>query len=112
MALHQMLNACRIFDVLTAENVDAAIRSLDRRGAVDVAICDVRGLDMIRHLASTGQASALIILGSVERHVLDNAVQLARQLGLRVLGALHKPASPATLHRLLEDYCPAEPVPG
>ncbi|MDE1166057.1 MAG: EAL domain-containing response regulator [Pseudomonas sp.] len=109
MALHQMLNASGVFDVLTAESVEAACRSLERRGAVDVAICDLQmegadGLDMIRHLASTGQAKALIILSSVERNVLDNVAQLARHLGLRVLAALQKPASPATLHRLLESY--------
>ena len=41
MALHQMLNAFRIFDVLTAESVESARCSLASRGAIDLAICDV-----------------------------------------------------------------------
>ena len=56
MTLHQMLNAFRIFDVLTAESVEAARRSLAKCGAIDVAICELfkdecSGLELIRDLA-------------------------------------------------------------
>jgi EAL domain-containing protein (putative c-di-GMP-specific phosphodiesterase class I)/response regulator of citrate/malate metabolism len=106
MALHQMLNANQVFDVLTADSVDAAQRSLNNRGGVDIAICDLQmdgpdGLSLIRHLAETGQARALIILSSAEQSVLDGVAQLARQQGMDVLGCLQKPASVATLGELL-----------
>lgn len=109
MAMHQMLNACSVFDVLTAESVEVACQCLENRGAVDIAVCDLQmdgtdGLAFIRHLADTGQAKAVIICSSVERNLLDNVAQLARQQGLWVLGVLNKPASPATLHPLLDAY--------
>lgn len=109
MALHQMLNANGVFDVLTAESVDGARQTLSRRGRVDIAICDLHmdgqdGLELIRHLADSGLAAALIILSSAERGVLDSVADLARQLGLRVLGSLQKPACSVSLHKLLRRY--------
>ncbi|PWB30860.1 hypothetical protein DCO48_19000 [Pseudomonas sp. SDI] len=109
MALHQMLNANGVFDVLTAESVDVARQSLARRGRVDIAICDLHldgcdGLELIRYLAESGLASSLIILSSAERAVIDSVGALARQLGLRLLGCVQKPASSAALHRLLTLY--------
>ena len=109
MALHQMLNASGVFDVLTADTVEGALGSLERRGAVDVAICDLQleegdGLQVIRYLARHRQARALIILSSLGRELLDSVGQLARHLGLQVLGVLEKPANPAVLHELLQGY--------
>lgn len=117
MAMHQMLNASGVFDVLTAESVDAALQSLENRGPVDIAICDLQleegdGLELIRHLARHRQAQALIILSSLERGVLDSVGQLARHLGLQVLGVLEKPATPAVLHDLLQRYEQGETTPG
>lgn len=109
MALHQMLNANGVFDVLTAETVESARQSLARRGRVDVAICDLQmpgadGLDLIQHLACTGLAGAVVLLSGAERNVLDSVSQLARQQGLRVLGSLQKPACAASVRKLLESY--------
>ncbi|MDB6142590.1 MAG: response regulator/EAL domain protein [Pseudomonas sp.] len=109
MALHQMLNANQVFQVLTAHDVEAAKQSLSNRGSVDIAICDLQmdgpdGLALIRHLAETRQARALIILSSTERSVLDSAAHLARQQGMWVLGSLQKPASVMALNELLEAY--------
>ncbi|EPM70216.1 response regulator/EAL domain protein, partial [Pseudomonas syringae pv. actinidiae ICMP 18804] len=69
MALHQMLNANRVFNVLAADSVEAAKQSLHSRGPVDIAICDLQmdgpdGLELIRFLAESGQARALIILSA------------------------------------------------
>ncbi|MDD0976977.1 EAL domain-containing protein [Pseudomonas fontis] len=109
MALHQMLNANGVYDVLTAESVEVAQQALSRRGRVDIAICDLQmdgsdGLELIRYLAESGLAASLIILSSAERGVIDSVGSLARQLGLRVLGCLQKPASSATLNKLLSLY--------
>jgi EAL domain-containing protein (putative c-di-GMP-specific phosphodiesterase class I)/ActR/RegA family two-component response regulator len=109
MALHQMLNANQVFDVLTADNVEAAMGSLDRRGPVDVAICDLQmdgrdGLSLIGHLAATGLARSVIILSSAEQSVLDGAAQLARQQGIDVLGVMRKPASVAAIGALLSKW--------
>ncbi|GFM82159.1 hypothetical protein PSCICN_28510 [Pseudomonas cichorii] len=117
MALHQMLNANQVFDVLTADSVEAARQSLLNRGEVDIAICDLQmegpdGLELIRHLAQSGQARALIVLSNVSESVLDGVVQLARSQGLEVLGGLQKPASAARLCDLLEAYDQSASIPG
>lgn len=109
MALHQMLNANQVFNVLTADSVVAAQQSLVNRGSVDIAICDLQmegpdGLEMIRHLAETRQARAIIILSSTDTSILDGAAHLARQQGIWVLGSLPKPASALALRELLDLY--------
>ena len=109
MALHQMLNAIGVFDVLTAESVEDATRALERRGPVDIAICDLQlegadGLAMIRHLADNKLACAVIIHSSAEQCVIDGVGDVARQLGLEVLGCFQKMASNVVLHQVLTRY--------
>ena len=116
MALHQMLNANGVFDVLAAESVECAKQMLARRGPVDIAICDLYmegadGLALIRHLAENALADALIVLSDAEPALLDSIGELSRQLGLQLLGCVRKPASCATLHRLLSQYCDATYAP-
>ncbi len=109
MALHQMLNANGVFDVLTADSVEAACQTLSRRGRVDIAICDLQmdgadGLALIRHLAEHQLAAALVILSGAEACVIDSVGALARNLGLNVLGCIEKPATSLVLHQLLRGY--------
>lgn len=109
MALHQMLNANQVFNVLTADSVASAQQSLANRGPVDIAICDLQmegpdGLEMIRYLAENKLASAIIILSSSDRSVLDGVAHLARQQGMWVLGSVQKPTSAMALRELLEKY--------
>ncbi|MGH8380325.1 EAL domain-containing response regulator [Pseudomonas sp.] len=109
MALHQMLNANGVFDVLTADSVEVACQTLSRRGRVDIAICDLQmegadGLALIRHLAESELAQALVILSGAESSVIDSVGALARQLGLNVLGCVQKPANSIVLHQLLRRY--------
>jgi CheY-like chemotaxis protein len=110
MALHQMLNASGVYDVLTAANVTDACRALARRGSVDLAICDLNldrsgsGRDLLQHLSISHQAAAVIILSHAEEAEREEAARLARQAGLWVLAALQKPVKPNTLHQLLELY--------
>nr|WP_234779019.1 EAL domain-containing response regulator [Pseudomonas amygdali] len=111
MALHQMLNANQVFDVLAAESVEVARLSLQSRGPVDIAICDLQmdgpdGLELIRFMAENGLARALIIVSSSAACVLEGVAQLALSQGLEVLGYVQKPASAAVLHDLLEAYGP------
>ena len=109
MTLHQMLNACRIFDVLTASSLEAARHSLAVRGAIDIAICDLyldttSGLDLITELAKQRNASALIIQTCAAPHVVEKAASRARREGLKVLGSLTKPVSVGRLNQLLQAY--------
>ncbi|MFJ4141555.1 EAL domain-containing protein [Pseudomonas sp. NPDC089734] len=116
MALHQMLNANQVFDVMTADSVEAARQSLRNRGGVDIAICDLQmdgadGLELIRHLAQGGQARSLVILSHAAEGVREGVARLAFDQGLAVLGNLPKPATAAMLGDVLEAYERLEPVP-
>ncbi len=109
MALHQMLNANQVFDVLAAESVAVAKQSLESRGPVDIAICDLQmdgpdGLEMIRFLAENAQAKALIILSSSATCVLEGGAATC-------WGICRNLASAAALCELLETYSPGESDP-
>ncbi|WP_455769703.1 EAL domain-containing response regulator [Pseudomonas syringae] len=111
MALHQMLNANQVFDVLAADSVEVARLSLQSRGPVDIAICDLQmegpdGLELIRFMAENGLARALIIVSCSAACVLEGVAQLALAQGLNVLGYMQKPASAGALYELLKAYGP------
>jgi CheY-like chemotaxis protein len=110
IAVHQMLNASGVYDVLIATTVADARRALARRGTVDVVILDIdldragAGLELLRHLAVSQQAEAVVILSNASQATCERAARLARQSGLWMLAVLGKPASTRTLHQLLEAY--------
>lgn len=108
MALHQMLNANGVFNVRAAETVEIARQSLDSKGPVDIAICDLYleqgdGLALIRELAERRLAQVLILLSNAEPDVLEGVANMARQLGLKVLACLPKPASAKLIGQVLSD---------
>lgn len=117
MALHQMLNAIGIYDVLAAPSLGAAKRSLARRGTVDIAICNPQvnsgeGLALIRHLVERQEAHALILLGVVAPCVLDDLKPWFGADGVQLLGRLHTPVSAVLMRNLLDSYLslPRRPV--
>nr|WP_315403298.1 response regulator [uncultured Pseudomonas sp.] len=115
MNLHQMLNGLSIYDVRVAETTLQAHGVLERRGPVDIVICDPLmpehdGMGFIEHLALHGLASALIVLSGARRSVLQGVVELIELSGLRVLGSTPAPASPSQLHPLLLQHPEAGPV--
>ena len=117
MALHQMLNAIGIYDVLTAPSLAAALCSLGHRGGVDIAICDPQlkggdGLALIQHLTSERETRALILLGNVATSLLSDLQPLLREHRIRLLGRLQTPVSAVLMRGLLDSYLmtPSEPV--
>jgi len=116
MALHQMLNAVGIYDVLTAPSLAAALSSLEYRGAVDIAICDPQlkggdGLALMQHLAARQQARAVILLGTVAASLLNDLEPLLDEHGVRLLGRLHTPVSAVLMRGLLDSYLSAAAAP-
>lgn len=112
MALHQMLNAVGIYDVLTAPSLAAALSSLDHRGLVDIAICDPQlkggdGLALIQHLAVRQQARAVILLGAVAASLLNDLEPLLDEHRVRLLGRLQTPVSAVLMRGLLDSYLSA-----
>ncbi|KAE9646732.1 response regulator [Pseudomonas sp. PB106] len=109
MALHQMLNAMGIYDVLTAPTLDSALRSLGHRGAVDIAICDPQheggdGVALIRHLSQRQQAHALILVGRASPRLLKGLDFILLEHELRLLGRLQTPVSAVLMRSLVDDY--------
>jgi CheY-like chemotaxis protein len=109
MALHQMLNAIGVYDVLTAPSMSAALRSLGRRGAVDIAFCDPQlkggdGLALVQHLAQHREARALILLGNVASSVMSDVTTMLANNEVKLLGQLHTPVSAVLMRRLLDVY--------
>lgn len=116
MALHQMLNAVGIYDVLTAPSLASAKCSLERRTRVDIAICDPQlrggeGLALIRHLVTGREARALILLGRVAPGLLSDLESLLHQQELNLLGSLQTPVSAVLMRGLLDTYLQAAAHP-
>ncbi|WP_445179648.1 response regulator [Pseudomonas sp. McL0111] len=109
MALHQMLNAVGIYDVLTAPSLASAQCSLERRAQVDIAICDPQlsdgeGMALIRHLLAEQEAKALILLGRMAPSVLTDLEAMLNEHELQLLGRLQTPVSAVLMRGLLDDY--------
>lgn len=111
LQLHQMLNACGVFGVRVAEDLNAARRSLARQGSVDVLVLGSQLLpasSFFAELAGRGQATALaggvIVQGPVGYTEPAEVVRRARQAGLWVLGVLPWGQSICPLHNMLCRY--------
>lgn len=112
MALHQMLNAIGIYDVLTAPSLTSAKRSLARRGTVDIVICNPQikggdGLALIQHLTAQHEALALILLGPVAQSLITDLELFVREHRINLLGRLHTPVSAVLMRDLLDNYLAA-----
>jgi len=77
--------------------------------ALDLAMPDIDGIEVIRELAQTGCKARLILISGFDRRVLGTAARLAAGLGLNVEGALCKPFSVTDLLALLKAE---QPTPG
>ncbi|MEZ5446846.1 MAG: EAL domain-containing response regulator [Gammaproteobacteria bacterium] len=69
--------------------------------ALDLAMPDIDGIEVIRELAQAGCKARLILISGFDRRVLDTAARLATGLGLNLKGALSKPFSVTDLLALL-----------
>jgi EAL domain-containing protein (putative c-di-GMP-specific phosphodiesterase class I) len=69
--------------------------------ALDLAMPDIDGIEVIRELAQSGCKARLILISGFDRRVLDTAARLATGLGLNLKGALSKPFSVTDLLALL-----------
>ncbi len=69
--------------------------------ALDLAMPDIDGIEVIRELAQSGCKARLILISGFDRRVLDTAARLASDLGLNLKGALSKPFSVTDLLALL-----------
>lgn len=114
MQMQQMLAGIGIDDVLTARNGVDAIRQMGQRAsAPDVVVCDLNmpemdGVEMIRRFGQAGFSGALILMSGANEQLLATVGNLAQLQGLRVLGEIHKPATPQQMAGLLRKPLPRD----
>lgn len=103
-----MLNDLGISSVLNAMSGSAALDMLQQNGErIEVIICDLNmpemdGVELIRHLATSGFGGSLILTSGEDVRILKTVEKLAIEHELHVLGVMEKPVTPAKLSELLD----------
>ncbi|MFC6674147.1 EAL domain-containing protein [Marinobacterium aestuariivivens] len=95
-------------DVVTCESAGEALEALasvDRK--VEIVFCDIQmpgmdGVELVRHLAKTHFSGGLVLMSGEDERILSTVQHLAEAHKLKVLGALHKPVTPAQLRDILQ----------
>ena len=106
--VRSVLKTMGITDVAEAADGREAMTAVVQPGAwFDLILCDLRmptrdGIETIRAFAGLGIESAIIIMSVEEERMIESAGALAEMQGLRLLGTVHKPLTPANLEPLLQ----------
>jgi len=106
--LETVLHGLGAREVHCAGNGAEALRLFREGIEVDIVITDlmmpgVDGIELLPQLYKAS-ASASVILASSARDLLPAADAIAQAHGIRVLGAIEKPVTPAKLRPLIEQY--------
>ncbi|MBW8328976.1 MAG: EAL domain-containing protein [Thiobacillus sp.] len=102
-----MLATLGVKEVLTASNgLDALNLLSERNGSLETLICDLSmptmdGVELLRRFGRTGFQGGVILMSGADEKVLNTAGKLADLQGLRVLGQVQKPVTPAQMTGLL-----------
>jgi len=104
--MREMLANCGPHEVITETEARQALKRLDEK-IPDVLICDLMmpemdGIEFLQAAAAHGYQGKVILLSALEDGVRDAAGDLARALGLQVVGAYRKPLLPEQLRQALE----------
>lgn len=103
----RQLQSLAVSSVSTAGNGNEARELLTQNDAFHLIICDLMmpdsdGVELLREIASLQPDTAIILMSSADRRVLNTAEGIATERGLRVLGTLPKPVTQQALHQLLD----------
>jgi len=104
--MREMLTSCGHCEIVLELDARQALARLDE-AMPDVVICDLMlpemdGIEFLQAAAIRGYTGKVILLSALEDEVREAAEELARALGLRVVGSFRKPLSPEQLRQALE----------
>lgn len=100
-------------DILSCSSGAEACELLAREQDVALVFCDLQmpgmdGVELLRYLERTGYAGGLVLFSGEHARTLQAVGQLAKALGLDLLGTIGKPVSREALQALLERALPPE----
>ena len=103
--MREMLGVCGISEILLEHDARQALARLDA-AMPDVLICDLvlpemDGIEFLQAAASHGYGGKVILLSALEDEVREAAADLARAIGLQVVGSFRKPLAPEQLRQAL-----------
>lgn len=92
----QQLRGAGVDRIVDVADGHLALRAVQHRGPFDLIVADLvlpglDGVELLRDLAVRQPQSAVVLISALDDTVLRAAAVLARQRGLRTLGALRKP---------------------
>lgn len=95
-------------DVITANTAASFREQLARRQPslilLDLQMPGMDGIEALRYLARQGITSGILLASGMDQRVLASARQLGDSLGLKMLGALQKPAMLEEIETLLAKH--------
>jgi len=104
--MSEMLATCGPCDIVTEHDARQALVRLEEK-TPDVLICDLvlpemDGIEFMQAAAAQGYRGKVILLSALEDGVREAAGELARALGLKVVGSFRKPLAPSQLREALQ----------
>lgn len=106
---HQ-LKSLGVEDITTCQGGDEAVALMETAtDRFDLIVLDLQmpgmdGVEFMRHLVRLQYNGGLLLVSGEGERILHTAEKLSRAHHLYVLGALHKPVSPAQFEQVLESY--------
>ena len=108
--LRRLLAGLGARHITEAADGHAALAALDSAPQpVDICIVDLNmpgmdGMELIRHLAEARSKVAVILSSALDRPLIASVETMARAYGIRLLGAMEKPATAQALQDLVALY--------
>ena len=79
---------------------------------LDLAMPDVDAFELVERLAVMPEPQTIVIVSSMQQPVIDAAVAVFRNSGMRIIGAFRKPLVSGAIQMLLQALHQSEPPSG